>query len=308
MGPDNEPAGRGPGRPGDEPAVRRAWWGPGRLGDEAAVRRAWRGPGPGRPAVPLPPDRMPLVRGGRPLKAWTYVGAFGPEVMLCAARVRIGGLVPVAWWALWERGAGRLVRRTARGRGGVEIGPGRLAVTGRAVRLELALDAGAPVEVVSPHGRQYAWTRKRGGVRARGTLDLHGERRALELRAVVDESAGYHARHTAWRWSAGVGVTAGGTDVAWNLVDGIHDGANVSERTVWVAGEPRPVPAQPFAADLGGVGGLRFSAEAVLSLREHLGPLRSEYEAPFGSFAGELPLAGRLREGWGVMERHDVRW
>ena len=36
--------------------------------------------------------------------------------------------------------------------------------------------------------------------------------------------------------------------------------------------------------------------------------LRSEYEQPFGAFAGELPVAGPLREGWGVMERHDVHW
>jgi hypothetical protein len=35
---------------------------------------------------------------------------------------------------------------------------------------------------------------------------------------------------------------------------------------------------------------------------------RSEYEQPFGTFAGELPGAGALREGWDVMERHDVRW
>ena len=39
----------------------------------------------------------------------------------------------------------------------------------------------------------------------------------------VDESAGYHARHTAWRWSAGIGRTDDGRRVAWNLVDGVHD-------------------------------------------------------------------------------------
>ena len=36
--------------------------------------------------------------------------------------------------------------------------------------------------------------------------------------------------------------------------------------------------------------------------------IRSDDEQPFGRFAGELPGAGELREGWGVMERHDVRW
>ena len=28
----------------------------------------------------------------------------------------------------------------------------------------------------------------------------------------------------------------------------------------------------------------------------------------FGSFSGSVPEAGELREGWGVMERHDARW
>src|SRR5688500_9503741 len=138
--------------------------------------RSWRGPGPGRPPLPLPPDRMPLMRGGRPLKAWTYVGAYSPQLMLCAATARIG-VVPIAWWAVWDRERGRLVQRTARGRGGVEVNARRLAVRGRSATLELALDDGRPVEVVSPHGRQYAWTRKRGGVRARGWIELGGERR-----------------------------------------------------------------------------------------------------------------------------------
>ena len=50
---------------------------------------------------------MPLVRGGRPLKRWTYVGAYGPELMVCAASARIG-VVPVAWWAVWDRTTRRL--------------------------------------------------------------------------------------------------------------------------------------------------------------------------------------------------------
>jgi hypothetical protein len=279
----------------------------------------WRGQAPDRPSLPLPPDAMPRWRGGRPLKTWTYVGAYGPDVMLCAARARIGP-VPVAWWAVLDRASGRMLARTARGRGGVEVDARRLAVAGRRVALELALEDGEPVEVVSPHGDEYAWTRKRGGVRARGWVELDGERRPLDLRAIVDESAGYHARRTSWRWSAGVGVAASGAAVAWNLVDGIHDAAEASERTVWVDGEPREVGPVVFADDLSSVrpaasagdrsaaGGLRFSAEAVRARRENLLVLRSEYEQPFGTFAGELPVAGALREGWGVMERHDARW
>jgi hypothetical protein len=264
------------------------------------LAQPWRGPAPGRPDLPLPPARMPLVRGGRPLKAWTYVGAYGPDVMLCAARVRIAGL-PLAWWAVWDRAAGQLVQ----GHHSVTATARRVAVRGR---LELALGDGAPVEVVSPHGSQYIWTRKRGDVSARGWIMLNGARRAVDLRAIVDESAGYHARRTAWRWSAGVGVAASGEPVAWNLVAGMHDAPAASERTVWVAGVPHELPPLAFADDLSTVGGLRFHAEATRARCQDLVLVRSDYEQPFGSFAGELPVAGPLRAGWGVMERHEALW
>ena len=205
-------------------------------------------------------------------------------------------MVPGAWWAIWDRGT----RRLTQGHHSVRIGADRMAVPGR---FELALGAGAPVEVVSPHGRQYAWTRKRAVTATGRVLG-----RAIELPAIVDESAGYHARHTAWRWSAGVGVAAAGEPVAWNLVTGVHDDPVTSENTVWVAGEPRATGPVEFAADLMYVGGLRFTREAVRAARENLVLLRSDYEQPFGTFAGELPGAVPLREGWGVMERHEVSW
>jgi uncharacterized protein DUF2804 len=243
-----------------------------------------------------PPERMPLVRGGRPRKTWTYVGAYGPEVMLCAASARIGPL-PISWWAVWDR----TTQQLREGRRGVTVTPTHATVRGV---FELALgDDSAPVEVVSPHGRQQIWTRKRI-VTARGRL---GDR-PLELRAIVDESAGHHARHTAWRWSAGVGVSEAGEEIAWNLVDGVHDAPTGSERAVWIAGEPHELPPATFADDLSAVGDLRFTREAVRAKRENLLLVRSDYEQPFGTFSGELPVAGRLREGWGVMERHEVYW
>jgi Domain of unknown function (DUF2804), C-terminal len=255
---------------------------------------------------------MPLMRGGRPLKAWTWVGAFGPELMLCAARVHIG-VLPVAWWAVWDRASGRMIERSARGSGGVDVSPTHVRVRGRAVAVDLVVGDGTPVEVVSPHGAQEIWTRKRAGTTARGTVTVHGTTRSVDLRAVVDESAGYHARHTAWRWSAGVGTAQSGAAVAWNLVDGVHDG-EPSERAVWIDGGPHPVGPVAFADDLAWVaprdGGerLTFVREAARARRENLLVIASDYEAPFGAFAGSLPVAGPLREGFGVMERHDVRW
>jgi hypothetical protein len=243
--------------------------------------------------TPYPPDRLPLLRGGRPLKRWVYVGAFGPDVMLCAARGRIG-VLPFAWWAVWDRST------LTEGRRGVHVTPERVSVRGV---FELELGDGVPVEAISPHGDQQIWTRKRV-VGARGRI---GDR-PLELRAIVDESAGHHARVTSWRWSAGVGFAAGGEPVAWNLVEGIHDAPTGSERAVWVDGEPHEVPPVAFAPDLSAVGDLRFSAEATRARRENRLLVRSDYEQPFGTFAGTLPGGPELREGWGVMERHEVRW
>jgi uncharacterized protein DUF2804 len=262
---------------------------------------AWRGEdgsGSGRPTgLPLPPGRMPLLRGGRPLKRWRWVGAFSADAMLCAARASIGG-VPVAWWAVWD--SRRLHERTQRRPGAVRMTPGRV----RTASLDLHFEEDAGVEVVSPHGAQHIWTRKQGGIPMRGTV----LGRPFEGYGFVDDSAGYHARHTAWRWSAGVGVAESGARVAWNLVDGVHDGPAVSERTVWLDGTPHEVGPLPFAADLSGVGDLRCDAVAIRARRERLLLFASDYEQPFGRFSGSLPVAGPLREGWGVMERHDVRW
>ena len=66
-------------------------------------------------------------------------------------------------------------------------------------------------------------------------------------------------RDTSWRWSAGVGRSAEGRSVGWNLVEGVHDASVDSERTVWLDGLAREVEPQPFALDLSAVGGLTFS-------------------------------------------------
>ena len=38
----------------------------------------------------LPPAPMPARLGVNPLKAWRWVGCFGPELMIAVARVRVG--------------------------------------------------------------------------------------------------------------------------------------------------------------------------------------------------------------------------
>lgn len=274
---------------------------------------------PALAGLALPPARMPLRRGARPLKQWRYVGVYGPELMVCAGAVRVG-VAHQAFWAVWERAARRLHERTRLSRGGVRLSmdePGRLHVSdkagGVAIEIDLTFDETDGVETVSPHGRAYAWTRKQGGVPARGTVRIGDAVHALDALAVVDDSAGYHARRTDWRWSAGVGRTADGRSAAWNLVDGVHDAQAGSERTLWLDGEPAEAAPAFFAADLSTVrtrdgGDLRFASEAVRSRDENMLLVRSSYRQPFGTFSGRLPGGVELAEGYGVMEQHTAVW
>jgi uncharacterized protein DUF2804 len=243
---------------------------------------------------------MPPVRNGRPLKRWRYVGVYRADVMLCVGDARVAG-IPQRWWAV-ALPDGSLVE----GRRGVQLGAGRARVRGV---LDLELSRPPGVEVVSPHGRSYIWTLKLAPVHVRGTVSVGGHTFELDGDdGFVDESAGYHARHTAWRWSAGIGRADDGRAVAWNLVDGVHDSAEDSERTLWVDGEPREVPPQAFADDLSGVGELRFREWSAREARVNLGLMRNRYRQPFGEFSGRLPGGLGLAEGYGVMEEHDVLW
>lgn len=185
---------------------------------------------------------------------------------------------------------------------------GRAAVADGTVTIELELSEGAGIEAVCRSGAAYAWTRKQGGVAAEGVVTIGG--RALELRAmaVIDDTAGYYARHTAWHWSAGVGTARDGRAVAWNLVAGVNDPPHASERTIWVDGEPSEARPARFAPDLTAVGGLRFRAEATRERSENRLLVRSRYRQPFGTFSGELAPGLELSEGLGVMEEHDVWW
>ncbi|HET9105248.1 MAG TPA: DUF2804 family protein [Solirubrobacteraceae bacterium] len=258
-------------------------------------------------ALALPPAAMPARQGRRPLKAWRYVGVFGPELMLCVATVRIGP-ARQAFWAVWDRQAQRLYERTRPGRGRVALATGRIRVNDGPVQIALDLTEGPGVEAICPSGAAYGWTRKQGDVPTEGIVTLDGRRHELRARAVIDDTAAYYERHTRWRWSAGVGTTPQGADVAWNLVSGVNDPPAASERSVWLDGvvsEPQPVS---FSEDLSAVGQLRFCAEATRERRENRLLVRSHYRQPFGTFSGSLAPGVQLAEGYGVMEAHDVWW
>ncbi|WP_272474132.1 DUF2804 domain-containing protein [Baekduia alba] len=252
--------------------------------------------------LPVPPARMALIRDRRPLKRWRYLGLYGDDIMVCAADVRIAGL-PQAFWATWDRTD--LREKTVFRPGGVTLGDAHARFGPADLTLQPDGDAMA---VTSRHGDSYIWTRKQP-VRATGTI----AGRAVDLRGLVDDSAGYHARRTDWRWCAGVGETPDGTPLAFNIVAGVHDAPVGSERTLWVGGAARELPPAMFADDLSAVtfgddGLLVFSEEARRARSDDFKIMASDYVQPFGTFSGTLPGDVPVARGWGVMERHSVRW
>ena len=247
---------------------------------------------------------------GRPLKRWRYVGVYGPELMLCAGSARIGPASPGVLGGVGPRGAPPARAHAALG-GGVRLGPtgpGACCVVDGGVEIDLDARARADgVETICPHGGGVRWTRKQGGVRARGTRARGRPSCARSTRSRSSTiGAGYHARHTAWRWSPGVGharrrrARSRGTSST-----GIHDPPRDSERTVWVDGEPRevgPRRASPTisraVAPTDGVD-LRFAAEAAASAATNLLLVRSRLRAAVRrrSSAPALPGGARARRG-----------
>jgi hypothetical protein len=278
----------------------------------SAAALPWRGPGPGRPDLPLPPARMPLRSAGQIRKRWRYVGFFGEEVMLCAARAQVGPLSQ-CFWVFWDREGRRADAHTALRPGSREVtldGP-NLEIEARGLRASLRLAESTPIESICPSGSGWGWTRKRAGMAIEGTVEVPGRRWQVAGFGVDDESAGYHQRHTSWRWSAGVGKAADGRPLAWNLVEGVNDPPTNSERAIWLGGEPSEPPPVRFegatAIDLGAGDRLDFTAESAHGRDDNYLLFRSRYRHNFGSFSGSLGGV-ELSAGLGVMEEHDAVW
>ena len=255
---------------------------------------------------------MPGWRGTRPLKRWRYAGAYSPEVMLCVGDARVGP-VPQRFWAVAEPGRPVTEATTIR-RGGVHIDGPHVRVDTRDVQIDVTLDEDDGVASVHPSGsRGYVWTRKQAGVRARGVATVHGRTYEIDCAGAIDDTAGYHQRHTEWKWSTGVGTGAGGERVAWNLVEGVNDSPKDSERAIWIDGEPFEPQPVSFSDDLGRIafaegGELRFDEWSAREDRTNVLLVRSRYRQPFGTFTGTLPGGVQLVRGYGVVEEHDVFW
>jgi hypothetical protein len=257
---------------------------------------------------------MPLRRDGELRKRWRYVGFFAEQAMLCAARAEIGPLTQ-SFWVFWDREHGRALSHTALrpGSNEVRLDGDAVEVDGPGLRASLRLGECQPVESIcpAPSGEGWGWTRKRAGVPIAATIEIPGRRWQLEGAGIDDESAGYQARHTSWRWSAGVGDAADGRALAWNLVAGINDPATASERGLWVDGvasEPAPVVFDGGdAIDSADGSRLAFAAESRHARDDNYLLMRSRYRHAFGSFSGAIEGV-ELAAGLGVMEEHDALW
>ena len=303
--------------------------------NDTAASLPWRGPGSGRPDLPYPPAEMPLRRGGVWRKRWRYVGAFCDELLMCAARVQVGP-VRQTFWLVWDRAERRMWEQTkillpgARGEVWTESPDGQGQVdhvdeNGSVVRIEgrhpeagetrafLRVGAGPGIEAVCPNSSgEYVWTRKRGDLEIECDVRIGERRWKVEARGVEDETAGYHPHHTVWSWSAGVGRTTDGRSVGWNLVSGINDPPERSERAIWLDGdasEPAPVSFEGLDAIAFEDGArLEFAGECERRREEKRVVASYAYRQPFGVFSGSLGGGLELETGLGVMEHHDAHW
>src|ERR687885_1946493 len=89
---------------------------------------------PARGPAARPPERMPLLRRGRLLKNWRYVGVYTAELMLCVGDACIGPL-PQRWWAV-ATPDGALHERTSLGTAGLRLGGPRAPGDSRGAKIE----------------------------------------------------------------------------------------------------------------------------------------------------------------------------
>lgn len=257
---------------------------------------------------------MPLFRDRQLRKRWRYLGVYGPELMLCAGRAEIGPFLQT-FWAVWAPEQGGLYESTRLRRRGqrseISMDGSLVGIETKDVRARLEVGGGEPIETICPSGRSFAWTRKWADIPVTGSLQLPSGEIGVDARGMIDESAGYHKRHTSWRWSAGVGRSADGRSLGWNLVTGINDPPERSERAIWLDGAPAEVGPVRFdgldSIEFEDGTRLEFRGEAERARRDNLLLIRSDYRQPFGRFSGSL--AGvELAEGYGVMEQHEAVW
>ncbi len=270
--------------------------------------RPVRGPAVRELGLRLPPTRMAPFHRGRPLKRWRYIAVYGPELMLCVGDARIAGL-PQRWWAV-ALPDGTLMERTTARRVDRAPAPGWVLVDDGGVRIELTLEEAGGVEVVSPHGDGWIWTRKQAGLPVRGRVVADGREWPLEgPLGFIDDSAGYHARHTrlalVGRHRPRARRRGGGAGTSWRACT--TPPRRASARSGWTASRTRwrrsrsPTTSRASASSASTSGArARTTPAAVRS--------KATTASPSACSRATSREDLRSRCGYGVMEWHDVRW
>ena len=277
--------------------------------DGDVLPEAVRGPEVHEVGLPVPPGACPGARPQAP-EALALRRGLRPGVHAVRRR-RAGRDVPLNFWAVVEPD-GRIRERTTLSGGGVQVGGARHSRerARRAHRPEAVAAGGLgpgggrlagrrPVHMDAQASAPAAWHDASGGRRARSTA------------AFIDDSAGYHERHTAWKWSAGVGSrvaesesrgtsSPASTSAGWKRADGLGRRACDGGRR---SGSARACPDR-----VGGRVAPRFASGGRATDNTNLLLFRSRYRQPFGAFTGTLPGGVELAAGYGVMEDHDVFW
>ena len=279
----------------------------------SSIDQPYRGSGVDRPrGVPLPPERIPLFRAGQLRKRWHYVSFWSRELSFCAARASVGPLQQ-EYWGIWDREAQQFQEGSHRFTNRVQLAANRVQVRDGSVEIAVTFESCTNFEVYRPAGKAYIWSHKDYCRQARGVVRHGGNSREVVGVIFVDINAGYHERHTQWRWAAGAGLDQHDRLVAFNAITGLFDTPDHSERTVWIEDGAKEVGPNSFAEDLStvsfaGGGTLSFQPEALIEHHDNLLLIRSDYFHWFGTYTGTLPGGIELREAYGVRERHDALW
>ncbi|MGI8918261.1 MAG: DUF2804 domain-containing protein [Pyrinomonadaceae bacterium] len=278
-----------------------------------SLDQPYRGDGSDRPTgVPLPPQHLPLLRSRQLRKSWHYVAFWSRELSFCAAQVRVGPLKQ-EYWGVWDRAAGQFRQASYIFGSRLQVQSNRVRVADGDVEIDVTFDNPVSFEVYRPAGRAYIWSHKDYSRTAKGRVRYGNTSRDVAGVMFVDVNAGYHERHTSWRWAAGAGTDQHGRLIAFNAITGLFDTPTNSERTIWIENEAQEVGPNRFADDLSTVsfaegGTLTFHPEQLIENHDNYVLIRSDYFHWFGTYSGTLPNGIELREAYGVFERHDAVW
>lgn len=278
----------------------------------APLDQPYRGSGSDRPNVPVPPDHLSLFRAWQLRKQWQYVSFWSRDLSFCASRVSAGPLRQ-EYWGIWDRAAQQFRQRSHMFKRCVVFAPNRLQVNDGDVAIDVTFRSCSSFEVYRPAKRAYIWSHKDYCRQAVGKVRYGNTTRTVSGVIFVDINAGYHERHTPWRWAAAAGTDQHGRLVAFNAINGLFDTAKNSERTIWIEEDAREIGPNTFSEDLLSVGfaeggTLRFKREALIEHHDNFLVIRSDYFHWFGTFSGTLPGGIELQEAFGVFERHDALW